>query len=413
MKRSFTGMVLVLLSTKVSYAQYVEYTTRFEVTEINASSPAANTAKSFAAAARMGHVAWVGTPPPAEDSLIQSCVMHTGQSPWPGSCNPYGMVHALYEGQSGSWAEQIFLDSQQQAAFDSQVSHLIGTLKSPNVLPIYGHGDHWVINYSIWKDMDGKVVEFDFYDGGPGGTRDGTNTGYFNGPMMVAPEVWKSVYYKVVTTSPNTDPYYNKYVNLYEPPGGIEPPVARSDYRRSPSPLQTGTRVTLPLVRDLARKSLFDAGLTRHQKEWAILDDSTPMLPFEVFGAYPDGSDWDYYLVPFLNRRHEIVALAMFERETLRFQMATVLERPLPFRGYSHDQARQLAQSSVRSDETLGQGILTWDPVATSEHAYSPLAPYYEFDVYRAGQRIGSTLVHIYSGGVNKLASGQTSRRMR
>ncbi|HLL52694.1 MAG TPA: hypothetical protein VK447_04050 [Myxococcaceae bacterium] len=409
--------MLIALCTVVgstSYAQDVAYRTRYtNVYEINASPFAANTAKSFAAAARMGHFAWTGTPPPDEQPLITQCAAHTGVSAWPGSCNPAGMVTALHANGSGSWTRDDYSETQLQTALDAQVSHLTGSLRSPNVVPLYGHADHWAINHVIWKDVNGVVVEYDIYDGGPAGERDGTRKGYEDGEKWIDPETWSAVFYKIITSVPSTDPFYRRFVTLWEPPPGADTRVVPSQRRRSPSPLRDGAKVTPALARDLALESMRLAGLTRHQDKWPILAASTPILPFEVAGMYPNGDYWDYYLVPFVDQKRMIVAMAMLEKETLRFQMATVLREPQPFRGYSHAQARQLAQSTLRSGETLGRGLLTWDPVATSEHAYSPLAPYYEFEVYHGAQLVGSTRVRSDDGQVRELPVEHMSRRLR
>lgn len=409
---SRTVPLLFFLNSNIGHAD-VPYTTPFQPSEINASASAANTAKSFAAAARMGHYAWRGTTPPGEQSIINDCAFFTGTSPWPGSCNPGGMVAALINNGSGSWARDDFSSTQAQTAVDQQVSHLTGPLHSPNVVPLYGHADHWAINDVIWKDDAGVVIEFDFYDGGPGGERDGTRTGYLNGEQYTDTDTWKNIFYKVITTVPTTDSYYNRYVNLWEPPPGQEFPVVPSAYRRSPSVISGDTKLTPALVRDLALHSLQVAGFSRHQAEWSLLVTSTPMLPFEVSGAYPDGSDWDYYVVQFLNRNNMIVGLVLLEKASLRFQMATILKEPLPFQVYSYPQARKIAQDSLRSGESLGQGILTWDPIAPSEHAFSPMVPYYEFEVYGNGHLTGSTIVRTDDGRVGKLAAQQMSRRLQ
>lgn len=402
--------IFLLLISDVGYAD-VLFTTPFAPFEIDASASAANTAKSFSAAARMGHFAWTGTTPPGEQPLINDCAMYTGASPWPGSCNPAGMVSALHANGSGFWVRDDYSEAEKLTAVNAQVLHLTGSLRSPNVVPLYGHADHWAINHKIWKNDLGAVVEFDFYDGGPPGERDGTRSGYLTGEQFADSMTWENVFYKVITSVPATDPFYNRYVSLWEPPPGVEFPVVSVDYRHSPSPLGGDTKVTPELVRDLALKSLQVAGFTRHQEEWPLFATSTPVLPFEVAGVYPDGSDWDYYLVPFLNRDH-VVGLVLLEKKTLRFQMATVLKAPLPFQGYSYTQAREIAQSSLRSGESIGQGILTWDPISTGEHAYSPMVPYYEFEVYSDGQLIGSAIVQTDDGRVGKLATGQMSRRL-
>lgn len=404
-------LLFLTLSTNASHAD-TEYTTPFEASEIAASPMAANTSKSLASAARMGHYAWRGTTPPDEDTIRFNCTANTGVSPWPNSCNPTGMVTALHNNNSGSWVQSINEAGDGANAVNAQVSHLTGSLHSPNVVPIYGHADHWAINHAIWTDPTGAVDEFDFYDGGPAGERDGSHTGYLSGDQYTDPATWSSIFFKVITSVPTTDTYYNRYVNLWEPPVSISIPAVSYAYRLSPSPLAQGTKVTAQLARDLALKSLQIAGLTRHPAEWAILAASTPATPYEVAGVYPDGRAWDYFMVPFVNQDNMTVALAMFEKDTLRFQMATVLKQALPFQGNSSAQALAIAQTALSPGESLGASLLTWDPAASSDQAASPLVPYYEFPVYSAGRRVGSTVVGALDGQVGRLTVDQMSRRL-
>ncbi len=402
--------LFALLGSSISYADD-EFVTPFAATEINASAGAANTAKSLAASARMAHLAWRGVTPPSEAAIIASCAALSGSTPWPANCSPAGMVQALIANNAGSWTHDNFAETDAAAAVNAQVSHLTN-IRTPNVVPLYGHGDHWAVNHRIWK-VAGVVVEFDFYDGGPGGEKDSSRQGYQNGEIYADPETWKSTYFKVIDTVPSTDTYYHRYVTLWDPPPGTNFPVVQSLYRQSPSPLAAGTRATPSLARELAVKSLEIAGLTRHQKEWPTIAASTPGKAQEVAGVYPDGTDWNYYLVPLLNQDQMTIGLVMLDKETLRFQMATVLKEPVSLEEPSYTQAQQLAQRSLGAGESLDQGILTWDPAAGSMHASSPMAPYYEFKVYKAGKAVGSKIVRSDDGEVSDLAVSRMGRRLR
>jgi len=413
MTKYLPKVLLALVTTgSVSYAD-VEYTTRFAVMEIDSSAGAANTAKSLAAAARMGHVAFTGTAPPDEGTITSRCTLLTGSSAWPASCNPIGMVQALDEA-GGSWVSDDLVGPDSTAAVNAQVSHLTSSLRTPNVIPLYGHADHWGVNYALYEDSSsGAVVEFDFYDGGPAGERDGTRSGYLTGAQYTDPTTWKNIYFKVITTVPSTDQFYEHFVTLWEPPPGFsEPPVSHL-YRSSPRVLGADIKPTPELARDSALIALKAAGFTRHPQQWATLSASRAVLAREVFGVYPDGRNWDYFLVPFVNRANMVVGVVQLESDTLRFQMATVLKDPMPSYHYSQSDAVQIARSSLRTGESLGQGILTWDPAAGSMDAYSPMLPYYEFPVYSAGRPVGSQIVHSENGSVSELSAAQMSRRLQ
>ncbi|HET9621288.1 MAG TPA: hypothetical protein VFP84_07980 [Kofleriaceae bacterium] len=381
--------------------------------EIDASPGAANTAKSFAAAARMAHVGFTGTPPPDEATIIVQCAVQTGTSSWPGSCDPTGMVKAL-DAVGGSWVNDDVVSADSSLSVNAQVSHLTSALHTPNVVPLFGHADHWAVNYAIFEDsLTGDITEFDFFDGGPAGERDGSRTGYFNGPQFTDPTTWKSVFFKVITTVPVTDRFYNHYLNLWEPPPGFPDPRVAYTYRASPGVLGANVKPTAALARDSALRALDAAGFARHPGEWAMLSASTPTLAQEVRGVYPDGRDWDYFVVPFVNRANLVVGLVQLEHDTLRFQMATVLDNPVPLFKLSSSDALQAAQRALRAGESIGPGVLTWDPAAGSAEASSPMLPYYEFPVYRAGQPIGSQIVHSEDGRVRALTAAQMSRRLQ
>jgi hypothetical protein len=323
------------------------------------------------------------------------------------------MVQALDEA-GGSWVVDDIVAPNSTSAVNAQVSHLTSSLRTPNVVPLYGHADHWGVNYALYTDSaDGAVLEIDFYDGGPAGERDGSRTGYMSGAQYADATTWMSLFFKVITTVPSTDRFYEHFVTLWEPPADFPNPQVSYQYRPSPSVIGKDVRATPELARRSALTALNAAGFMRHPQEWAVLSASTPMPAQEVFGVYPDGRAWDYFVVPFVNDANMVVGVVQLEHNTLRFQMATVLAKPVPFVTYSPAEAVQIARSALRAGQTLGHGALTWDPAAGSMEAYSPLLPYYEYPVYGAGELVGSQIVHIENGSVSALSKTQVSRRLQ
>jgi hypothetical protein len=376
--------------------------------EINGSQ-GAGTARSFAGAARMSHKFYSGQPAVLEDQIIQSCKLRTPSlNYWPESCNPEGMDATL--SQWYNWVAQTYPDTGKQSALNLQVSAL-KSIGSPNIIPIYGEADHWV---SMWKvetnNTTGDITKVHFMDGGPGGQDSAEGSTYIDGFHAASGLTWKNVYHVTIWSVGPADPYYNKYVNMYEPPPDFVPPHA---FRATApaSPLRDRDVVTPALVRDRALDALRLAKIDENPELWSAFQNSRPGLPFLVSGVWPDGSNWDYYLVPFRNQNNLVTGMAILDSEQLTFQMVWAIPEPRSFGGFSKEQARQKAMANLLPGESLGNGMLTWDPAGP---ATSPTFPYYEFPIHgERGQVFSSLRVRLDTGHVTSRDACMMSRRLR
>jgi len=313
------------------------------------------------------------------------------------------------------WYNWVFLhysDAEQQSSLNTMLSAL-KNLGSPNVVPIFGQADHWV---SVWKmetDAAENITRVHYLDGGAGSLADSGGNSYSDGWVSSSGFIWKNVYYLTIYSVPTTDPYYNRYVNMYEPPPDYVP-NGRFQAAAPRGAANQGERITPALVRDRAVEALRLGGVNENPEMWGAFQNGTPHLPFEVSGVYPDGSNWDYYLVPFLNRDRMLVGMALLGKEDLSYQMAWVPPEPRPFSNLVREQARARAQASLRPGESLSEGALTWDPSANGAYARSPLSPYYEFQVRGSdGEAHGSVVVRLENGTAHAADVCQVSRRIR
>jgi hypothetical protein len=402
------------LASNIAYEAY--YPPSISSSDINGSL-GADTARSFTGASRMAIQAFRNVVPPAELTLLNSCQTRSS-SPnyWPELCNPHGMKDALNAGSWGSWISSIYSDSQQDAALSQQIDTL-KHYRSPNIVPIYGQGDHWVMVFRMVIDSTtGNLVGVVFRDGGPGGEWDSGFNSYDDGQRSSSGSVWKNTYYKVLTSIGPLDPFYNKYALLWDPPPN-SPPVPPTPYRAvaPPSPLSPGERVTPVLVQKKAIEALRLGRLEETDAEmWSVLSQARPSFPYAVHGVYPDGSDWNYYLVPFLDDQRLLVGMAMLDMETASYQQAWVLPQARRFTPVEVMRARAAAHASLKSGETLDAGLLTWDPSADGSISRSPMRPYYEFRITGAnGEDRGAIAVRLDTGNTQRLGACQVSRRTR
>jgi len=404
------------LAANVTYEVY--YPPTIASMDINGSM-GGGTARSFMGAARMSIQAFRNVIPPAETTLLSSCQYYTPvPNYWPESCNPEGVRSALSYGGWGSWINSVYADGQQPAALSQQISTL-KNYRSPNIVPVYGQGDHWVmVHKMVVDDVTGNIVGVGFRDGGPGGDVDSGFTSYDDGPRSANGTVWKDTFYKVLNSIGSSDPYYFKYVVLWDPPphAPVPPPETyRAEVPRGP--VSPGERLTPQLVQQKAIEALRLGGLDAVDAEmWSILSQAHPARPYEVQGVYPDGRDWNYYLVPFIDDRQLLVGMAMLDMETAAYQQAWVLSEPRRFSGLDRAQARARAHSHVelKGDETLDEGTLTWDPSAEGSIARSPMRPYYEFRVTgRDGEDRGAIAVRLDTGHTQRMSPCKVSRRTR
>jgi len=404
------------LAANVTYEVY--YPPTMTSMDINGSM-GGDTARSFTGAVRMSIQAFRNVAPPDEFSILSSCQANSpAPNYWPEYCNPHGMRTALNNGGFGSWISSIYESTNQAGALGQQIS----TLKyhrSPNIVPIYGQGDHWVmVHKMVVDDVTGNIVGVVFRDGGPGGDVDSGFNTYDDGQRSQSGATWATSFYRVLLSIGAADPFYGRYAVLWDPPPN-EPPAPVETYRAKvpQSPVSHGESLTPRLVQQKAIEALRLGGLDVTDAEmWNALSQANPALPYEVHGVHPDGSDWDYYLVPFLNQRQMLVGMAVLDMKTASYQEAWVLPEPRRYTGHERAQARAQASShvSLKSNETLDEGMLTWDPSASGSLSRSPMRPYYEFRVTGPnGEDRGAIAVRPDTGHAQRVSPCEVTRRTR
>ena len=241
---------------------------------------------------------------------------------------------------------------------------------------------------------------------------------YDDGQRSQSGATWSTSFYRVLVSIGPSDPFYGKYALLWDPPPNA-PPVPPETYRaKEPvSPVSQGAQLTPRLVQQKALEALRLGGLDETDAEmWGVLSQANPALPYEVHGVRPDGSDWDYYLVPFVDNRRMLVGMAILDGETAAYQEAWVLPQPRRFSGVDHAQARAQAhsQAALKGDETLDEGMLTWDPSANGSISRSPMRPYYEFQIRGPkGEARGAVAVRLDTGSAHHVDPCQVNRRAR
>lgn len=407
--RTVFKVVSTLLAVVAGQAAAGTYTARYPPTsatdEINGTG-GNDTARPYAASALMAHRFWSNQIVTTENYIVSSCQSRSPANSWPEGCNPDGMASSLQTW--APWVTRFFDETAQQSALDLQKSAL-KNLGSANVAPIYGQADHWVTIWKIETDSADNITKVHWLDGGAAWFNDSSGQSYTDGFVSASSFFWKRSFYVTVFSLGSGDSYFNKFINMYEPPPDFTPSeVFRA--KEPPSPLRGKEVVTRALARERAAEALRLGGVHENPELWTAFQNSSPMLPFEVNAVWPDGSAWNYYLVPFVNGDHKVVSMAILDGEKLTFQLAWALSSPQPFGGIAREQAMQLAHGALRPGEALGgPGILTWDPAGP---ASSPTSPYYEFPLLgQKREQLGAVRVRLDSGKVGVVDACAVSRR--
>lgn len=376
---------------------------------------AANTAGSFAASAMMGAQGhsnqvllndW-------ENSITSLCATQSQLANpgtrWPGTCTPTGMAAALRNLTSRSWVQFTWASSDQVSALNDIISSLRDH-GSPAVVPIYGQADHWVAviqvtatsNAGAWTIGNVKV-----FDGGPVDGVDGSGNSYQSGLVSYSPNIWKLNYYLVVgNINPacdpcTTDPWYQRYVLMWEPPLDHIHSATAANFLRSPG-VASGT-VTPKLAQALVWKSLTAAGINADPDIWNTISDGVAGIAYEVNGVSPAGDRWDYFLVPILSTSgaaSTVKAIVQVAADDASFESVHVLSSPGQFTPLSKPVAELLARTALNPGEVLSTGILTWDPRAKTPFAKAPTFPYYEFGILNGLKEVGIVRVSFNKGAV-------------
>jgi hypothetical protein len=378
---------------------------------------AANTAGSFAASAMMGAKGhsnqsllndW-------ENSITSLCatqsrVTNPGTR-WPGACTPAGMAAALANLTARSWVQFTWASTDQASALNDIISSLRDH-GSPAIVPIYGQADHWVAVIQVTATAGAgtwTIGNVKIYDGGPVDGLDGSGNSYQSGLVSYSPNIWKMNYYLVVgninpTCDPcTTDPWYQRYVLMWEPPLDRIHSAVAANFPRSPG--VASDAVTTKLARSLVWKSLTAAGIDADPDIWNPISGGIAGVAFEVNGVSPAGDRWDYFLVPILSTSgaaNTVKAIVQLAADDASFESVHVLSSPGQFIPLDKPVAELLARTALNPGESLSAGVLTWDPRAKTPFAKAPTFPYYEFAILDGLKEVGVVRVSFNKGAVSR-----------
>ncbi len=362
------------------------------------STQGAITAGSFAAAAMMGAQGFSNIAAPAnwESLLSSSCTsLTTSQAPgsvWPANCNPGGMAAEMTVFTSNDWETRTWASTDKASALNETVASL-QFYQSPAVVPIYGQADHWVTITQITATNSGTswtISQLKGFDGGPSGQADSSGNSYASGLQAWAGTVWSNVFYQPVTVINSScdtagctsDPYYNRYMLVSDPPRGLSHPPVSAVFAKAPGIVPEGPHaMNEHLAQTQVWKALTAAGLDADPEIWKAIHGGVPGTAFGVNAVWPSGSAWNYYLVPILGNANKAVAFVQLSADDGSFESIHVPTSPAPFTPVTMTRAQQLARGALAKGERLTGGTLTWDPRRHDKMVKSPLRPYYQFGV--------------------------------
>lgn len=419
------GIVVALgISALAPSADAQPWGTNDPVAELH-SAHGANTAGSWAASAMMGAQGYSGQAPQngwddLTAGITKICTQQTDPSSmWPSVCNPAGMSKALHLYSNNNWVLRQWAASDQASALDLVVDALEGH-GSPAVVPFYGQADHWVAVIQIYATFSGShytIQNVKWYDGGPAGQADGGPFGgnmYSGGMQGLNGAAWTGNYYKVINNiNPHcdpctTDPFFNQYVLLYEPPVNAPPPSIHPNFGRAPGVVPTGT-MTTQVAPGLVWQALSANGIDTDPQIWDALRDGVPGAAFDVHGVFPSGSPWGYLLVPIYDHAGSttVKGFVQLDPDDGSYVGVNVPSTPVQFNPVSAADARQIASGMLNRGESLVGGALAWNPRIKTQLSRSLVNPYYEFAIFHANtphsavvQKIDMVRVSLNGGAV-------------
>lgn len=265
---------------------------------------------------------------------------------------------------------------------------------SPAIIPMYGQADHWLAVTQITATQSGSnyvVNSLKYYDGGPAGQTDSSSEDYGSaGVHVMQAFAFSGGYYSVlVAINPNpalnaADPYYGKWVLLFEPPAGQGisslNDSASMSFARAPA---ISSNMSESLAQVNIWKSLNAAKIDVDPLVSQTMSKGVPGAAFLVKGFWPSGISWNYYLVPILSSSNvkSVIALAQLSADNGSFEDIQILDKSSSFSPVTLMKAETLARAAISIDEDLLPGVLTWDPRKPIKINKSPTSPYYEFGI--------------------------------
>lgn len=373
--------------------------------EINASAGGLN-ARSLVAAGRMALKFWKNTAT-TEAGLLSLCQSKSpAGTTWKEGCNFGGMTAAM-TATYGGWTTGVFTD--QTMGINSIISGMTN-YHSPVIVPLYGHATHWGTIYMI--DASGSTLNgVEWYDSGPAGVSDGQFTYYADGVQGADGASFANVFYKVLNSSylSASDPYLGRYLSSFDPPRGVSEEQEAELVRqmpavllnRSPGILKDGEIMSVELAQERVWDALFAASVHESPNLWPSIEKGFADPAMEVHGATPDGSPWNYYLVPIRSEFGETLGLVQLSADDGAYQQMWAGFQAIEYFSLSAQEAQAIAERHLTEGDQLLGGDLTWSPSIEDRLVGSPLFPYYEFFVFaKNGTYKDRLLVTLQAGTV-------------
>lgn len=400
-------------ASTASAATY-EFTTNYTVHDRDATI-GAGTAGSFAAATMMGAHGFshYAIPSDWQNKVITKCQNKSSSSTlWPSQCTPNGMATAVNNMTGDHWVTDVY---NHKAPALNMIVNGLALWGSPAVVPIYGQADHWVTvdfaNATYNGNYTWTINQVKFYDGGPVGQADSGGNLYLSGHVTTTGSVWKGTYFKVITAinsscDPNctSDPYYDKYITMIEPPLGSSA-NAVAIFARAPGILTAGQHMSTQIASMRVWDSLIANHMDQDAEVWSSLQGGVPGAAWEVHGLWPSGAQWDYYLVPILSDTTTAIAFVQMAADDGSFESVYSLDQPVSFVPISLQVAEQMARGTLSQGEHLTGGLLTWDPRGDAPLEKSPVTPYYEFGIMGPGNQDAGMVYVSLNGGAEVVRS--------
>lgn len=347
-----------------------------------------------------------------QETLYQDCNKLMLVTSWPSSCTPEAMAGLIKKEYGQNWIVPHYAASKRALALKDQIA-AIRIHKSPVVIPLYGHADHWgtIYRMNVENATWTTVYQVRFRDGGnPGADQNNPKPDWYGDAFLDGDQIktgfqYEQTFYKIVAGGDvdlldATEPLANRYVFAYDPPEGSRP------LPRSPEPVtwERGTALVErgDMTAEMAPMLVWDAleaeGLLS-DPALARLSDATPGDGWAVQGRYPSGAAWDYIVVPLYDEEMRgVIALVGLSAEDGSFEQMQYFGRPRVLDLPDDRAAVLLATQQLGRGETLSGGLFTWDPACGAVHCRQPLLPYREFAVRARGVEVARITVPM--GGV-------------
>jgi len=335
------------------------------------------------------------------------------------------MAAAMTTFTSNDWETYTWAATDRASALNELVASF-QYYQSPVVVPIFGQSDHWATVTQVTATLNAgswTINHVNIIDGGPPNAMDSGTNGYLTGLLSFSGTIWTNVYYHVPTVintdcDPCTsDPYYNRYVLVFDPPRGQTHPPVSAVFAKAPGVAPAGQHaMNEQLARRDVWKALTSAGIDADPAIWNAISRGVPGAAFQVNAVWPSGSPWDYYLVPILSNTNTAIAFVQLAADDGSFEGINVLKSSVRFSPVTMRKAERLARGMLAKGERLTGGVLTWDARSDTRIARSPIRPYYEFGVDSATQRdthVGKVRVTLTDGTVERNRQAQVRAASR